>query len=68
MLDAQWHDQRSAWDLQSDGSYVQRQPASEPEMISCQEQMIDLAQKRDHDATRLRRRKSRTTVRRNLRE
>jgi len=68
MLDAQWHDQRCAWDLQTDGSYVQRQPDTAYAQQSCQEQMIEQAQKRFQDATRLRRRKARTSGRRNLKE
>jgi len=68
ILDTQWQDRRSAWELQTEGDYLQRQPDTEMEQKSCQDLMIDAAQKRHHDATRLRRRKSRTTVRRNLRE
>jgi len=68
LLDAQWHDRRSAWELQTDGTYVQRQPDCESERTGCQELMIELAQRRYREATRLRRRKSRTIGRRNLRE
>lgn len=43
ILDAQLSDQRSAWDMQSDGSYVQRQPAEGDEPRGSQEILIGLA-------------------------
>jgi polyphosphate kinase len=60
MLDAQLNDQRSAWDMQPDGSYIQRQPDPEgPKALGSQEMLILRAEKRLREATRLRRRKLR---------
>jgi polyphosphate kinase len=67
-FDMQLKDHRNAWELQSDGSYIQRQPRTSAEKRGCQELMIELAQKRLHNSTRLRRRKARSGSRRNLRE
>ncbi len=46
ILETQLSDQRSAWDMQPDGSYVQRTPAEGDEQRSAQEVLIGLAQKR----------------------
>jgi len=54
-LDAQLHDQRSAWDMQSDGSYIQRQPADESEQTGSQQLLIQYAEKRAKKATKLQR-------------
>lgn len=59
-------DQRNAWDMQSDGGYVQRRPSGE-NGEGCQEQLIAAAQRRHMGATRLKRRKPRAMVRRNVR-
>jgi polyphosphate kinase len=67
-LEMQINDYRNGWELQSDGSYTQRQPRTAAENKGCQERMIEQAQKRLQDANRLRRRKARTSGRRNLRE
>jgi polyphosphate kinase len=67
-FEMQLKDHRNAWELQADGTYIQRQPRTSVEKRSCQELMIELARKRLHAATRLRRRKARTGSRRNLRE
>jgi polyphosphate kinase len=68
MLDAQLNDRRSGWEMQPDGSYVQRQPdADDPTAVSSQETLILRAEKRMREATRLRRRKLRGIERRNLR-
>ena len=40
MLDVQLADRRSAWDMQSDGSYVQRTPKSHDVRKNCQELLI----------------------------
>jgi polyphosphate kinase len=63
MLDIQMNDPRSAWDLRSDGSYVQRQPA-DPDAKGSQEQLVDLAGKRHQDARRLRKRRSEGVLKR----
>ncbi len=43
LLDIQLKDQRSAWDMQSDGGYVQRMPSGEADSVGSQEQQIALA-------------------------
>ena len=65
-LELQLNDQRSAWDMQSDGTYVQRQPNSD-KALSSQVQQIDLAEKRAREANRLRKRKAKGFGKRNLR-
>jgi polyphosphate kinase len=54
LLDAQLADQRGAWDMLPDGSYVQRTGAG---ARHSQQQLIERAEKRFKEATRLRRRK-----------
>lgn len=49
-LDLQLSDQRSAWDMKSDGSYVQRQPTNADTERGCQQAMIDLAAQRHTEA------------------
>ena len=46
MIDVQLADRRSAWDMQSDGTYVQRQPGPGEDERGSQQVLIDLAQKR----------------------
>jgi polyphosphate kinase len=46
ILDIQLNDRRSAWDMQPDGSYVQRVPSGDEDARGAQEQLIALAQKR----------------------
>jgi len=69
LLDIQWNDRRSAWEMRSDGTYVQRQPPGRRQQAEpgSQEALIRLAEKRLKDATRLRKRTSQTPGRRNLR-
>ncbi len=45
-IDVQLNDQRSAWDMLSDGSYVQRQPSDAENQPGCQVELIRLAEKR----------------------
>ncbi len=56
-LDAQLADRRAAWDMQSDGTYVQRQPETADEERSSQDAFIRWARRRQKGATRLKRRK-----------
>jgi len=65
VLDEHLADHRSAWDMQSDGSYVQRQPPDES-AVGCQQRLIAFAQERDRQAKRLKRRKPRVIGRRNV--
>ncbi len=55
LLDLQLADERSAWEMQPDGSYVQRKPKRD-DVTGCQEQLIEWHDQRTRDATRLRRR------------
>jgi len=50
MIDVQLGDRRSAWDMQPDGTYVQRQPAPGEDERGSQEILIDLARKRARSA------------------
>jgi polyphosphate kinase len=62
ILDTQMDDQRSAWDMASDGSYAQRRAEGVEE--GCQQLLIKAAERRQFEATRLRRRKPRGIARR----
>ena len=57
MLETQWQDQRCAWDLQEDGSYVQRQSAETENHPGSQELLIQAAKKRKKDFFRQKERK-----------
>jgi polyphosphate kinase len=57
MLDIQLNDQRTAWDMQSDGSYIQRQPTGDQDVRSSPEILIDVVSQRQKDAMRLKKRK-----------
>ena len=63
VLDLHLADDRNAWDMQPDGSYVQRRPEDE-EAPGCQQKLIALAENRLRAAMRLRRRKPQAIVRR----
>ena len=63
LLDLHLADERSAWDMKPDGSYVQRRP-QDPDKPGCQQQLITLAEERLRSAMRLRRRKPQAIVRR----
>jgi polyphosphate kinase len=64
-LDLQLTDMRRAWEMQADGSYVQRVPTSRKQMRGAQERMIDWADARSREANRLRHRKPKGIGRRN---
>jgi len=66
-LDVQFNDQRSAWDMQPDGSYVQRQPENETQQVGSQQLLIDHAGRRAKKATKLQRGKRKVRSGRNLR-
>jgi len=57
MLDTQLEDQRTAWDMQPDGTYIQRNGG--PNAESSQQQAIKWADARFSEANRLRRRSAR---------
>ncbi|HLL23767.1 MAG TPA: polyphosphate kinase 1, partial [Kofleriaceae bacterium] len=64
ILDTQLSDQRGAWDMQSDGSYVQRTGMGAKHS---QQQLIERTERRLKEATRLRRRKVQSTTSRKKR-
>jgi polyphosphate kinase len=57
MLDAQFNDRRSAWELQTDGSYLQLTSGEGDDPRSSQEILIDLAEQRQKDVPLLRKKK-----------
>jgi len=67
ILDTQINDRRSAWEMQSDGSFVQRQPSSDAEAIGCQQLLIQFAEKRSKQAAKVVKGKKKRRLRRNLR-
>jgi len=64
ILETQLADQRAAWDMQPDGTYLQRVPSSEKKSRSCQQKLVDRAEKRLRVATKLRKRPIRGIARR----
>ncbi len=64
ILDIQLSDERSAWDMQPDGAYVQRTPA-EPDTPSSQVLLIASAESGHKKATRLKKRKIKRGPKRN---
>jgi polyphosphate kinase len=64
VLDTQLSDQRGAWDMQPDGSYVQRSGVGAKHS---QQQLIERTERRLKEATRLRRRKVQSTTARKRR-
>ena len=63
VLDLHVADERSAWDMQPDGSYVQRK-SEDQDAPGCQQKLVALAENRLRAAMRLRRRKPRAIVHR----
>ena len=61
LLDTYLTDQRNAWDMQSDGTFVQRKPTDDTTLGS-QELLIQHAESRLKEAKRLRKRKMRGAV------
>ncbi len=57
-LDLQLNDRVTAWELQADGSYIPVNPRPRKGSAGVQEKLIRLAERRLHDAQRLRKRKS----------
>jgi polyphosphate kinase len=52
MLDAQLNDYRQAWEMQSDGTYIQRMPRNANEEVGCQQIMINRHKERSKVAKR----------------
>jgi polyphosphate kinase len=68
IFDFQLRDQRCAWDMEPDGSYIQRRPSGRGvESKGSQQNLIAAAEKRQSRATRLRRLKPRAIARRAIR-
>ncbi len=67
LFDVHLNDNRSAWDMQPDGSYVQRMPAPGQESRGSHEILVELAEKRQKKIARLKKRKSQGVGGRNLR-
>jgi len=64
ILDVQLNDRRSAWDMRPDGSYVQRVPGEGDDPRGSQQILIDLAERRQKEALRLKKRKQKGIARR----
>ncbi len=64
VLELQLKDHRNGWQMGSDGAYTQRQPHTPAQETGSQEALIQAAEKRNFEATRLRRRRPRTIARR----
>jgi polyphosphate kinase len=67
LFDVHLNDNRSAWDMQPDGSYIQRMPAPGEEQRGSHEVLVELAAKRLKKMARLRKRKTKGVGGRNLR-
>ncbi|MCU0894304.1 MAG: phospholipase D-like domain-containing protein, partial [Rhodospirillales bacterium] len=68
ILETQLADHRSAWDMQPDGSYIQRRPRGGQAHRGCQDVLIVAAERRLERARRLRKIKPRAYARRAPRE
>jgi len=66
-LDIQLNDRRSAWEMQPDGTFIQRQPTCEADAIGSQELLIQRAEKRAKKANKHLKGKRKHLARRNLR-
>ena len=62
ILDIQLADQRNAWDMQPDGSYIQRKASGQGKQIGSQEILIRRAAKRLSDAQRLIKKKNKKKI------
>jgi polyphosphate kinase len=65
-MELQLNDKVSAWELQPDGRYLAVTPNPRKGADGCQEKLIKLAEKRQHQVHRLRKRKSRQAGERSL--
>jgi polyphosphate kinase len=64
IFEAQLSDRRNAWDMQPDGTYVQRRTKRGRHARGSQQVLIDLAERRSERAKRLRKVKPRAFARR----
>jgi polyphosphate kinase len=67
LFDVHMMERRSAWDMQPDGTYIQRRPAEGEDPRGSHEILIALAEKRQKKVARLKKRKARGVGGRNLR-
>ncbi len=67
ILDIQLKDRRGAWEMQPDGKYVRLQPAEGEPALASQQLLVELAEKRNREGTRLKKRKSKHFGQRNIR-
>jgi polyphosphate kinase len=65
LLDVQLNDHRSAWEMQADGSYVQRQPMGRRGALGSQELLIRAMELRRKEAVKVQKRKPRVLGPRN---
>ncbi|PLY05427.1 MAG: polyphosphate kinase 1 [Desulfuromonas sp.] len=66
-MELQLNDRVNAWELQPDGTYLPVNPDPRKGTDGCQEKLIKLAEKRQHEVLRLRKRKSRQAGEENCR-
>jgi polyphosphate kinase len=59
ILDLQLNDRRNGWEMQPDGSYVQRMPGPADEVFGSQEALIRWTERRQRKAAKVRKRKPR---------
>jgi polyphosphate kinase len=64
ILEVQLKDRRGAWDMQPDGSYIQRVPGEGDDPRDSQQILIELAERRQKEAQRLKKRKPKGIARR----
>ena len=67
MLTIQLQDMRNAWEMQPDGTYIQRMPNEGRDGRGSQEILIELAEKRAKNSSKLKKRKMQGLAGRNLR-
>ncbi len=67
ILDIQFADHRNVWEMRSDGSYMRRTAGRGRSAKGCQMVLVEEAEGRQSEASRLRRRKPRAIARRSIR-
>jgi len=60
-------DRRNSWDMQSDGTYIQRSINDGEDLLSIHEKFIELAERRSKAVARRKRKKFRSKMLHNLR-
>ncbi len=67
ILDIQLADHRNVWEMRADGSYMRRPAGRGRTAKGCQQVLVEEAEQRQGEASRLRRRKPRAIARRSIR-